>query len=207
METLSQLSPSSNPTPKAEVNHASNIVTPPTTSRHFNILLPLSIILIALFLGGFLFAVVSSNWPSCVGLESGRRKTRDAVAVKPVDVRNCCRGGRVVRPDKVGTVGCGCYASYERSAVCSARSGVACRRGRRRSIAKDGRVDRPVGRCTHYGYIALNSEAVRRARRNLQSRRLVEAYARSRYVRTARIKKRCCSTKLSTRRTRHVGCV
>ena len=58
MEKPSQLSTPSNSIPKTEVNQSSSSenVTPPSSSRHFNIPLPLSIILIVLFLGGLLFA-------------------------------------------------------------------------------------------------------------------------------------------------------
>lgn len=58
METPPELSAPSSSIPKTEVNQpsSSHNAIPPLSSRHFNILLPLSIILIVLFIAGVLFA-------------------------------------------------------------------------------------------------------------------------------------------------------
>lgn len=56
METPSELSSPLDSASKSEVNNSSSNVAPTTSPRHFNIPLPLSVILIVLFLGGVMFA-------------------------------------------------------------------------------------------------------------------------------------------------------
>ena len=56
MEKPSELSTPSNSTPKAEINQSSKIETPQPSPRHFNIPLPLIVVLIILFLSVVLFA-------------------------------------------------------------------------------------------------------------------------------------------------------